>query len=154
MWLWSSLLPFFQFYSVFFEMDGPDTEDTGELCIHKVKEILCFVLCPLASSSQLCIWFMDCYWVCTGKASQPVCGSSRHQAVITVIQNKRFPNLWKRDYIWLICVSATIFGLKSNMAEKDVLSFITVGCSSDPLGQQTRGRAVTMGHCELLTATC
>lgn len=123
MWLWSSLLPFFQFYSVFFEMDGPDTEDTGELCIHKVKEILCFVLCPLASSSQLCIWFMDCYWVCTGKASQPVCGSSRHQAVITVIQNKRFPNLWKRDYIWLICVSATIFGLKSNMAETRCAEF-------------------------------
>lgn len=83
----------------------------------------CFVLCPLASSSQLCICFTDCYWVCTGKASQPVCGSSRHQAVITVIQNKRFPNLWKRDYIWLICVCATIFGLKSNMAETRCAEF-------------------------------
>lgn len=42
-----------------FGLSGPDVEDTGELRIHKVKEILCFVLCPIASNSQLCIRFVD-----------------------------------------------------------------------------------------------
>lgn len=94
---------------------GAVTVDTGELCIHKSKEMLCFVLCLFASNSQLCICWED--------ATEHGEEKPHNQYVVapmpgwnTVIQNKCFPNLWKHDYTWLICLCATFSGLNPSMA--------------------------------------
>lgn len=139
------LVTFFPILLYLLGMKGPDIEDTGEPRVHKVKEILCFVLCPFAN--------LLCGLLRSMNRNLTVSMQERqHQAVITLIQNKCFPNLWKLDYIGLICPCTTFSGLNSNVAETRCAQFCSFWLQLRPSWAGDRGRAV--GHCELLTATC
>lgn len=138
----SSLLPFFQLslWSSYWRY--------GWLCIHKSKEMLCFVLCLFASNSQLCICWMDASEYGEEKphnqyivAPVPSCNN--------VTQNKCFPNLWKCDYIWLICLCARFSGLNPNVAETGCAEFHDCWLHLRSCWEGDRGQALTIGPCEL-----
>lgn len=132
---------------------GAVTEDTGELYIHKSKEMLYFVLCLFASNSQLCIYWVDATEYGEEKphnhyvvAPTPGCN--------TVIQNKCFPSLWKHDYIWLICLCASFSELNPNMAERGCAKFHACWLQLTSCWEGDTGQAVTMGPCELPNNIC
>lgn len=83
--------PYYLFPTLLY-LYGAVTEDMGELCIHKSKDMLYFRFCLFASNSQLCICCVDGTDYGEEKphnryvvAPMPGCN--------TVIQNKCFPNL-------------------------------------------------------------
>lgn len=94
-WLWSSLLPFLQFYSYLLGMKGPDTEIQVNHVFRRLRRS------SVLFSVHLLICFVGCYGARTGKASQSVCRSA----------NTRLWSLWYKRNASQIFESLITLGL-------------------------------------------